>query len=246
MIERKFSLRRRPANGLDWSFSQIMRAPVSLPSKVSLKKYCGPIRDQGEAGFCHAFAAAAMKNVQENMENHVKFDTSPLYIAETTKRIDPLPNEEGTYLIYSCKALCSDGTVDEIYYPYSCYTPGTLKFPNKQSIQAPVYKSENYAACYNVDDIRLALSMNKPVLIGIVVTSNFYVVQDGKEKFVPLPNGYLLGGHAMLVVGYDDTLEHDGHKGHFILQNSWGEECGEKGFIYLPYDYLTYKVYLNQ
>lgn len=37
------------------------------------------------------------------------------------------------------------------------------------------------------------------------------------------------GGHAVLIVGYDPQQE------HFIIKNSWGEECGDYGYQYLPF-----------
>ena len=49
----------------------------------------------------------------------------------------------------------------------------------------------------------------------------------------PAPNEELLGGHAILVVGYDDSIQ------RFICQNSWGISWGDKGFFYMPYSYFS-------
>jgi C1A family cysteine protease len=40
----------------------------------------------------------------------------------------------------------------------------------------------------------------------------------------------LLGGHAVLLVGYDKT------KKVFIVRNSWGDTWGDKGYFYMPFD----------
>ena len=40
------------------------------------------------------------------------------------------------------------------------------------------------------------------------------------------------GGHAMVVVGYDDTK----YGGAFEIMNSWGSSWGNSGFIWVPYD----------
>jgi len=42
-----------------------------------------------------------------------------------------------------------------------------------------------------------------------------------------------LGGHALLAVGFDDD------KQVFIVRNSWGEEFGDKGYCYIPYEFFS-------
>ena len=87
-----------------------------------------------------------------------------------------------------------------------------------------------------------ALSMDKPVTIGLIVTSQLYDMYNLAEAYISLPeNGYILGGHKMLLTGYDLTLKYNGLTGFFDCMNSWGEEWGNRGFAWLPKDYLTYK-----
>jgi len=51
----------------------------------------------------------------------------------------------------------------------------------------------------------------------------------------PLPS---VGGHAMLIVGYNKPGE------YFIVKNSWGTSKGQAGYLYLSYDYIrTYAKY---
>jgi C1A family cysteine protease len=49
---------------------------------------------------------------------------------------------------------------------------------------------------------------------------------------MPTPGDQKLGGHAVLIVGYDDT------KKCLIVRNSWGENWGDKGYFYLPYQFV--------
>ncbi|CAE7671289.1 unnamed protein product [Symbiodinium necroappetens] len=49
---------------------------------------------------------------------------------------------------------------------------------------------------------------------------------------MPQANDQQLGGHAVCAVGYDDFQQ------CFIVRNSWGEEWGDKGYFYMPYEYM--------
>ena len=49
---------------------------------------------------------------------------------------------------------------------------------------------------------------------------------------MPKPRESMLGGHAVMAVGYDDA------KKRFIVRNSWGSRWGLKGYFTMPYAYL--------
>jgi C1A family cysteine protease len=49
---------------------------------------------------------------------------------------------------------------------------------------------------------------------------------------MPKPSERLLGGHAVLAVGYDDRTR------EFLARNSWGERWGMGGYFTIPYAYL--------
>lgn len=74
-----------------------------------------------------------------------------------------------------------------------------------------------------------------PFVFGFTVYSSFKIGDVKKTGIMHLPTAAdsMMGGHARMAVGYDDK------KQHFIIQNSWGTEWGDKGFFYMPYSYAT-------
>jgi hypothetical protein len=54
----------------------------------------------------------------------------------------------------------------------------------------------------------------------------------------------IVGGHAMVIVGYNRNGDTSIGGGYFILKNSWGSGKGQNGYVYLSYDYIrTYAKY---
>ena len=51
---------------------------------------------------------------------------------------------------------------------------------------------------------------------------------------MPKSNDKIIGGHAVVICGYDDNNR------ELIARNSWGTYWGDKGYFYIPYEYLRY------
>jgi C1A family cysteine protease len=83
--------------------------------------------------------------------------------------------------------------------------------------------------------MKSCLTEGFPFVFGFPVYESIYDEQTVKEDKAHLPyskNEKLLGGHAVLCVGYSEKDK------HFICINSWGKEWGENGCFYMPYDYM--------
>jgi len=65
-----------------------------------------------------------------------------------------------------------------------------------------------------------------PVLIGMDISNAFQ-----SAKVVYEPDSISLGGHAMTIIGYDD----DKYDGAFEVINSWGEDWGNEGYMWIRY-----------
>ena len=98
---------------------------------------------------------------------------------------------------------------------------------------------ENQAITYQrltptSNQLRGCLASGYPFMFGFTVYESFEsdaVAKTGNAP-MPLPDEHVLGGHAVLAVGYDDA------KQRFIIRNSWGTGWGTKGYFTFPYAYL--------
>jgi C1A family cysteine protease len=74
-----------------------------------------------------------------------------------------------------------------------------------------------------------------PFVFGIIVFDSFMSDAAAQTGIIPMPDVQtesVQGGHAITAVGYDDT------KQWFICANSWGTDWGDKGYFYMPYEYV--------
>ena len=79
------------------------------------------------------------------------------------------------------------------------------------------------------------LASGYPFVFGFTVYESFESQEVAQTGIVPMPQSteQVMGGHAVLAVGYDDAQQ------RFIVRNSWGEGWGMHGYFTMPYAYLT-------
>jgi len=71
-------------------------------------------------------------------------------------------------------------------------------------------------------------------VFGFTVYDAFESAAVAKSGVLNLPGKKenVIGGHAAMVVGYNDSQK------RFIVRNSWDTDWGQKGYFTMPYDYL--------
>ena len=94
-----------------------------------------------------------------------------------------------------------------------------------------------YRLPQTLNQMKGCLASGYPFVFGFAVYDSFEsdeVTETGHAP-MPGPTEKMLGGHAVLAVGYDDSNQ------WFIVRNSYGEKWGMEGHFTLSYNYLTQK-----
>lgn len=233
----KYGYFRDPIDNRDYSFysvSRLIREEVdTLPKKVSYRTSLSPVKNQGNLGSCVAFASVALKEWQEQKENvnRNEYDLSEKWVYWNCKEIDGYPNSEGTTIRSSMKILNKQGVPPEKAWPYETKKEN-IGSPEKWAYMISKWNLiSEYRRIENLTELKESLASNGPVVGGVLVFDTFYYPKNGIID-MPIDDSKVLGGHAILLCGYDDE------KQLIEFKNSWSDRWGDGGFGYLPYQYI--------
>lgn len=228
---------RNPAVKDDTSSPKAFK-PKALPPSYSLRASMPPIYDQGELGSCVANATCALLSYANRTARRVHFTGSRLFMYFVARGLDAITDGEpaqlvtdvGLYMDSGLVSVRQYGILDEASYPYNinnfAYVP-----PSATYVRAARNKNITYGSVpKTLVDLKTRLAAGFPIMFGVLVYENFF---DNDNGDIPMPEGEVLGGHALVLVGYNDSTS------KFTFRNSWGTGWGDGGYGTIPYDYLT-------
>ncbi len=223
---------------------KILLPKTKTLDKIDLRKYCSPIVDQGALGSCTANAASGIVEYFQNKNCGTCAPASRLFIYKATRNLMQTRGDSGAYIRTTMGALALFGCPPEKYLEYNIdkfdNEPEAFCYSFAQNYQALKYfRLDEHGLTPNetLNNIKETLCKKIPAMFGFTVYSSIRNSIDGKIPF-PSKTEKVLGGHAVVCVGYDDSLDIGTCKGAFIIRNSWGPSWGDNGYGYLPYDYL--------
>lgn len=216
----------------------------TLPASVDNRKFCSPVRDQGNLGSCTAFMATAMYEYMCKRGHRKYIPLSPLFTYKTTRWLMKLEGDTGAYIRSAIGSLVTFGTPPEEYYPYRIdrfdRVPDTLNTGFAQSFQALKYFRLDKGIPSNQ---LLVERMKEYIAKGFCLGIGFTVFESIDNEFTddgggfipyPKPSEDVLGGHAVMLCGYEQFQGED----CFIFKNSWGTEWGDFGYGRIPCRYF--------
>jgi C1A family cysteine protease len=227
--------------------------PEKVPATVDLRPWCSPIEDQGQLGSCTANAAAGVLEYYERRAFGKHLDASRLFIYKATRDMLGFTGDTGAYLRSTIGALAIFGAAPEKYWPYNIskfdVEPSAFCYAYAQSFQALRYyrldppPSTDKAKV--LGQIKTQLAAGLPSMFGFTVYASMRAPGLAGKIPMPAPHENVVGGHAIVAVGYDDALQITNPagspktKGALLIRNSWGTGWGQGGYGWLPYDYVT-------
>jgi len=209
---------------------------AALPSKWDWRDQgvVTSVKDQGACGSCYAFAAIG------NIESKLLIDGAGSYdfSENNAKECNWYDTSCGGGNYYKmANWLSKKGTVLESCDPYvpsnvACKTTCSYikTLLDWRIISGNVVPNTNVLKGYIYN-------------YGPVYTSMYAGDGDAWEtEFSNYDGSYTLyypgteaTNHAVLIVGWDDSLTHAGGTGGWIVKNSWGTDWGDNGYFYIAY-----------
>jgi C1A family cysteine protease len=210
----------------DFVFSS---TPKNLPTKHLIWNR-PTVRHQQSIGSCASHSIIRAYEILLKYQNNDRYiEGSELFHYFMTRKYinNTFPDDKGMTIIDGCHSLLKYGMGLEYLWPYD-----SSKFneepPYLTQVVAQLYKIKSYERIYMLDSLKESIDNNIPVVCGVWIDNNYINLSRGNDLWKPLTKK--LGGHAQLIIGYDDI------EGVIILENSWGNDFGSDGTCKIKYE----------
>jgi C1A family cysteine protease len=244
-----FNWKRDLPDFRDWKYSKHhLLTAEPLPLSIDLRMQMPPVVDQGQAGSCTANALSGALGFLESQALQNKISSpeefnpntfipfSRMFIYYNERLIEGDPNQDnGAQIRDGIKTLVQYGGCDEAIWPYEL---NNLFAKPSDPCYAEALQHK-ISAYYSLDNdlyqLKHALTSGYPIVFGFTVYSSFESPEVASTGIMsmPQPTEDVEGGHAVLMVGYNDQDQ------HFIVRNSWGTSWGQQGYFLMPYQYVS-------
>jgi C1A family cysteine protease len=217
----------------------------SLPSRVDFSDLLPPVGNQGSQNSCVGWTLAYYyRSFQEKRSRGwdvtlPQYQFSPAWVYNQ-RAISSCTLDQGMSYFDGLRILRDKGAASLSAFPYDandpCKQPSAAVKQEAASFGIVDYQSVFHGVgTANVSVIKNLLARGEPVAIAVPVYASFYNATYQKPLVSrPKPGETYYGGHAMLIVGYDDVV------GGFKAVNSWGAGWARDGYCYLAYDFVRH------
>lgn len=211
--------------------------PLPLRSST-LHRAVPAIRDQGTLGSCTQNAGAAamgfVYSVTTGKPDPLFSRLFGYYYTRVGLGGVPATEDSGCNVRDVFRAYRRWGLCLEQTWPYDI-TRFSETPPMSARAAALEHQALKFYACLTPHAIKKSIADGWPVIFGFDCFESILALETTKTGIIQMPRAGegSLGGHCMLIDGYDDATQ------MFTGQNSWGVQWGAAGRFFLPYAYFT-------
>lgn len=209
---------------------------ISKNGDLSVSACMPPIYDQGQLGSCTANGTKRVVDYERAYQGEPFIDPARLAIYYDTRAMEGnVSSDAGGQIRDAVKVAAKIGVGPESMWPYDiskfAIKPPPSFYAEAIKHQALSYQrvaQSHYGITYVLDQLK------RPIVFGCLVFDYFESDQVAQTGLVPMPapNAQAIGGHCMVIVGFDDVTA------RYKVANSWGPDWGDKGYCYMPYNYI--------
>lgn len=210
---------------------------VPLPPSVDLRTtgFLPTPYDQGQLGSCTANAIAAAIEFDRKKQGLDDWTPSRLFIYYNERAMEnSIASDSGAQIADGIKVINTIGACLEATWPY---VEGQFAVapPTAAITEAAEHEDVSHEQItQDIYSLKGCLAEGFPVVFGFTVYDAFESDQVAQTGVLNLPEAseQQQGGHAVLIVGYDEASQ------RFLVRNSWGTDWGQGGYFTMPYAYV--------
>lgn len=230
-----------------------------IPSSITLVEHFSSIDNQGKIGSCTAHAAMGIVEYFQRKAFGKHMEGSRRFVYKVTRNLMQETGDTGGYLRSAMGALVMFGVPDERYFPYTDdlsvidEEPSSFVYGMADNFEALEYFCHDPLGAQKtgpevLDSIKRYIAAGIPSMFGFYGFPSF--TNTDVKGGIPFPGNREKAqwGHAIVACGYDDnkiiknTQYGNSTKGALQIRNSWGREWGDKGYGWIPYEYVITKL----
>lgn len=211
-----------------------------------------PVLNQGAYGTCVTFTVTALLNAKMNAGDYVS-QQCLLGLGNTIQSTESgqMSGWNGLRTIETAlNRIKSYGVIGKSTCPVKYANPYSSRtYTNYTNLSGNAWSSNftwKKLKTKSIDEVKAALNRNNRVAIATILHTDYtagspfenystglWKLPDDLNKFMSELYSGKIGGHAVIVTGYDDE------KQLLKIRNSWGTGLGAKGEYYMTYEYYN-------
>lgn len=223
---------------------------ATLPRTVDLRSKLPPCFDQGQSSSCGPNMGSAMMSFFFPEVAQTAGGFSRLQIYYDVREIEcDVSEDSGVETRDVFKTLCNTGAAPESDWPFVLADmfkkPGPLVYDSAKN-----YKLKSFSRLETTYDVLSCLAAGFPIGLGFEVPESLDsdLVNQTSVLPIPSPSIKIVGGHDVLIVGYDLDFKNNSvflksgissdqvSDTALLVRNSWGTSWSHRmrGYAYIP------------